>query len=282
MGARSTHFDTEARAQRTLCNACDRRVRPHGLGRQRLDESVNHFAQTAGQRFERALGGRRGGSPPKGTYQAAVFLFGVGKARKQRAERQPIDIARVNAGQQRLREIHRGFTAEAACHERADRFVAPVAPRRHEQLGAHPEFCAPRKQSRANEWSDPGRNAEHRRGRQRIQLPASLDEGEPGRQRRHQSIAEPKFPAERDAVGFLNQQGIGPRVDDETVDCFVEDDAARPRGALEDEDGHAAPVQFVGRRQAGDTGAHDDDIRHKRGRASGFWLQAFSGLKPEA
>ena len=67
---------------------------------------------------------------------------------------------------------------------------------------------------------DARRNAEHRRGGQRMQASAALDEREARRLGRDQPIAEAELLAELDAVGLLNQQRVGAGVDGEAVDLL--------------------------------------------------------------
>ena len=96
------------------------------------DERAHHLAQAAGQRPERAVGDR-GAVAVLASRNARSRLpcvaLGVDEARKQRADRQPVDVAGVDAGEQRLGEIGRRLRAEAPRHERADRFVRLVASR---------------------------------------------------------------------------------------------------------------------------------------------------------
>ena len=109
-------------------------VRPYRVA-ERRDERAHQLAEAAGQRLERAVGAgdRRSGRGVHGARKARSRLpccaLGLDEAREQRADRQPIDVAGVDAGEQRLGEIGRRFVAEAPAHERADRFVGVVASR---------------------------------------------------------------------------------------------------------------------------------------------------------
>ena len=69
--------------------------------------------------------------------------LGFDEARKQRANRESIDVAGMNAGEQRLGEIGHRLLTETAPDERADRFVRLVALRGDEQLRAHPKLAGP-------------------------------------------------------------------------------------------------------------------------------------------
>jgi len=86
------------------------------------------------------LTGRR---PSKRSQQASVFAFGFDEPREEGANGQSIHVAGMDAGQQRFREIRRGFEAEATRHERSDRFIALVSTCGHEQLGAHSKLAEP-------------------------------------------------------------------------------------------------------------------------------------------
>ena len=59
----------------------------------------------------------------KRAQHAAGLALGIEQPRKQRADRQTFDVAGVDAGEQRLGQVVDRFLAEAAAHERADRFV---------------------------------------------------------------------------------------------------------------------------------------------------------------
>ena len=69
--------------------------------------------------------------------------LGLEQPRKQRAHRQALDVAGVDAGEQRLGQVVDRLLAEAPPHERADRFVvvatrgaASTTSQRHPQLAA--------------------------------------------------------------------------------------------------------------------------------------------------
>ena len=58
---------------------------------------------------------------------AARLPLGLDQPREERAHRQPVDVAGVDAGEQRLGEVVDRLLAEAAPDERADRFVLVAA-----------------------------------------------------------------------------------------------------------------------------------------------------------
>ena len=94
-----------------------------------------------------------------------------------------------------------------------------------------------------------------------MQTSAALDEREARRLGRHEPIAEAELLAERDAVGLLDEQRVGPAVDREAVDLLAEDDAAGARRALEQRRTSTPRcVQLVGGAEPGDAAADDDDV----------------------
>ena len=143
----------------------------------------------------------------------------------------------MDASQQRLGEIGRGFGAEPPRHEGADRFVALIAPRRDEQLRTHPSLPGPREQARPDERTPFGRNPEHGGRRQCVKTTITLNEREPWQLRRHQLIAEAKLFAELDPLRLLNEQGVWSTIDNvmnrygHLFDTLQDDLAARQEEA---------------------------------------------------
>jgi hypothetical protein len=116
------------------------------------------------------------------------------------------------------------------------------------------------KKRSADEWTDPCRDAEHRRRGQRVQAPASLDVGDTRRLRGNQLIAQPDFLAQLDRFRFLNQQRIRASVDRESVHRFAEDDAAGAWRAFQYHERHLSPGELVTGGKAGDAAADDRDV----------------------
>jgi hypothetical protein len=192
-----------------------------------------------------------------------VFFFRFDKAREQGLHRQAIDVAGVDAREQRFSEERRRFVAETTAHERADRFVVVSLAARHEELCAHAHLARPGEEPRFDERTDASRDAEDRRRRQRIQAPAALNVGDPRRLGRHESAAETEFLTERDRRGLLNQQRIRSAVEREAADFFADDHAAGARRLFEDDERAAPPRQLVGGGKARDPAADDRDVyRH--------------------
>ena len=63
----------------------------------------------------------------KGANDAARLALGLDQAREERAHRETLDVAGVDAGEQRLGEVVDRFLAESPAHERGDRLVLVVA-----------------------------------------------------------------------------------------------------------------------------------------------------------
>ena len=93
-----------------------------------------------------------------------------------------------------------------------------------------------------------------------MQAAAALDVGEARRLGRDEPIAQAELLAERDRLGFLNQQRVGAAVDREAVDCFADDDAAGARRAFEHHERDAAARELVGGGETRDAAADDDDV----------------------
>ena len=93
-----------------------------------------------------------------------------------------------------------------------------------------------------------------------MKLAAAQHERRPWKLGREEAIAEAELITERHRGRLLNQQRIGPCVDDELARPLGHDNAARPRPALEDDDRPLALPQFIGGREPGDPGPDDNDV----------------------
>ena len=94
------------------------------------------------------------------------------------------------------------------------------------------------------------------------------NECKPGRLGRHQPFAESEVFAELDALGLLDQQRIRSGVDDEPVDLFAEDHAARTGGALEQDERQTSAMELVTGCQPRNAAANDDYGIHTQTRDS--------------
>jgi hypothetical protein len=99
----------------------------------------------------------------------------------------------------------------------------------------------PREQPGFDERTDPGGDAEHRRGGQWIQTSTALNVGDARRLGRHQPAAETELFAERNRRRLLNEQGVRSAVEREAADLFADDHATGARRLFEDDE-RAAPA----------------------------------------
>ena len=142
--------------------------------------------------------------------QAAVFLFERKQPRKCRRHRDPLRVARVDAGDEGIDGVVEKLVAEAAAHERRDRFLDAGGRRRDERLAQEPQLRAKRECA--------GREEGRRRRRQRQQLAAAHDEAR-GRDRAgiaplggDAEVGEQRVDERRGV-----QRAVGPRFEQEAV-----------------------------------------------------------------
>ena len=146
------------RRDRTLGGHAD----ANSIRRKGPQKRTDHFAQPAGERAKGAIGiGRPMRARAERAEQAPADPLGLGETREQRSERQPIDVAGVDACEERLREILRRLCAKSPGDERSDRLVAVVPPSWNEQLRTHPHLAAPGEQPAAQKGPHARGNAQH-------------------------------------------------------------------------------------------------------------------------
>src|SRR5262245_26427881 len=102
-----------------------------------------------------------------------------------------------------------------------------------------------------------------------MQSAATLNVGDSRRLRGYEPIRQADFPAERDPIWLLYQQGVRSRVDGEAINVLAEDHAAGPAGLLEHNERDTAPMQLVRRREPRDASADDSNV-----------YQSFGGTTP--
>src|SRR5437667_3474970 len=110
----------------------------------------------------------------KRAQHAPVAALRVHELREERANRQTVHVAGVDAGQERLGQKRGRFAAETPRHERTNRLVRIFAARWDQQLRAHAYLATPREESRAEDRTDARRHTEDRSRRQRMELPVAL------------------------------------------------------------------------------------------------------------
>ena len=161
---------------------------------------------------------------------AAALPFGLEQARKQRAHRQPVDVAGVDARQQRLGQIVHGLLAESPPHERRDRLVSrwprgtktspairslPPQVKSDDRASAPSLIGNPRNDPSTSGCSRPSRRTYAVRG-------SSVETSRSPRPSSRQSA---------DGRRLLDEQRVRTAVDHPAVEPLGRDDAARARGA---------------------------------------------------
>ena len=83
---------------------------------------------------------------PERANDAARSAFGVDESRKQRADREAIDIAGVDTGEERIGKVVHRFASESPADEGADLFILIDRSTRHNHLARHPRLAGEREQ----------------------------------------------------------------------------------------------------------------------------------------
>ncbi len=104
-------------------DASDLRAEPHGLLRNRFHQPVDQLRQAVRKRAEDAIGVERAALATERLDDAAGPRLGVEQPREQGPHRQALDVAGMNAGEQRLRDVRDRFGPEPPAHESRDRLV---------------------------------------------------------------------------------------------------------------------------------------------------------------
>ena len=170
-------------------------------GAERFHERVHHVAQAARKGLEGAFaiavvdcGLRIGLRIREGVAAGcrAVRSASTRRGNSARTERRSTSPAWMPASSGSARYVVASRPKRRVMNAPIDSsaFVALAAGR----TAPHPfAACRATKKRRAREWTDARRDAEHRRRRQRVQAPASLDVGDARRLGGHEPIAETDF-----------------------------------------------------------------------------------------
>jgi hypothetical protein len=190
-----------------------------------------------------------------------VLAFEVAEPGEGRQDREPLGVARVDAGQERLPEPLDRLLPEPAPQERRDRLVPATVAARDHQVEAHAELAGPGEEAAAGEGQDPRRDGQHHALGKGMELTSVEDvDGPQVGVRGHEPLAEAELPAEGDALRLLGEHRVGPALEQEAVPRLRPDHPAEPRPCLEQEVGDLALVKGVGSRQPRDA-ASDDGYR---------------------
>jgi len=157
-----------------------RRVCVQRLRREALGERVHEIPHPSSERAKKTVWRRRRRGAERAK-DAAAPAFRVGEARKQRRDRELLNVAGVNAAEQRFGDEIDAGVAESPPEEARHTFVARPRVPRHERFHgeAHPRGrreqivsgdAAPRRRDSQNRWGRQGMQSsplEHERGARR-------------------------------------------------------------------------------------------------------------------
>ncbi len=209
--------------------------------------------------------------------QAPVLLFELGELGEGGLEAERVDVAGVEAAEERLGQALERLAAEAAADEAADGLVRGVAPAGDDQVEAHAELARPGEEPALREREDAGGDGEDEALRQGVEDAALADVhlavllgGA------HQAVAQAELPAELDGLRARGDEGVRAAVEHAPVAPLGEDVAAEARPRFEDGDGEggaprvpAGLEEAVCGGEAGDPPADDDDAVGAHGRLWG-------------
>ena len=246
-------------------------ARPQSTRVEPRDERLDQLDEPAAQRVERRgrLGAGRGLRPrrrPQPPHQAAVHPLQLPKAREGREDREPLGIACVDAGEQRLAQALHGLLPEAPAQERRDRLVAVAVLAGDQDVEAHAQLARPGEEAAREEGQDLRRHREHHPLGQRVELSPVQDEDRAlVGVRGDQALAEAELAAQRDRLGLLRQHRVGSALEQEAVPRLGADHPAEALPRLEQDVGHLLLVEGERGRESGDAAADDRDrrVRHE-------------------
>ena len=193
-----------------------------------------------------------------------MLLLEVAEARESGEDREPLGVAGVDAGEQRLAEAIDRLLPEPPPKERGDRLVPATVPTRDHEVEAHAELAGPGEEAAAGEGQDLRRDGQHHPLGKRVELPPVEDvDGAQVGVRGNEALAQTELAAEGDALRLLREHRVRPALEQEPVARLGPDHPAEARPRLEQEVGDLALVEGVGGRQPRDA-ASDDGYRRLR------------------
>ena len=132
--------------------------------------------------------------------------FEFRELRKRGLQTQPVGRRDEDPRHERFRDFLQRFAAEAASHERSERFVG-AAPARKHKVERHPDLAGQGQESTARNRRDASGNGERHPGRERMKLAAGEHEKPPAA-RRDEPVAEPQFPAKIRRPGLCRDERV--------------------------------------------------------------------------
>ncbi len=183
--------------------------------------------------------------------------------RKRRAEREPIAVAAVDPGHQRLDERLVRLASETTGDERCDRLVLVARSRRNVRLGGEAQLALGRQEVAALERLEVRGDHPGQALGERVQIVSAANVrvvvlGPP----RDELLTEAEFLHEPDAALLAREKAVGPGLDRESVDVLGAKLPAEHRVALDQDDlgVRCHCLETPCRRETGDSTADDDDL----------------------
>ena len=264
----------------------------------RARERADELAHPAAERLEGARrpavaaprpgGAGAGGALGEGAAdQAAVLPLQRDELGEGGRDAERVDVARVDAPEQRRREPLERLAPEPPADEAPDGLVARVVPPRQDEIEPHARLARPREERAPGEGEDARGDRQDEALRERVQDAVALDvDLAVPRVGLDEPVAEAEVAAELGGLGAGGDERVGPALDDEAVAPLGDDVAAEVGARLEERDGEgragavaAGAEEAVGGGEAGDASADDDDAVHERPGSKGRAYTAGSGSR---
>ena len=228
---------------------------------ERIHDSGHERAHPVAKRHERRQLARR--RRRQAAQDAAVLELEHPQLRERRAEREPIAVAAVDPGHQRLDERLVRLASEAAGDERPDRLVLVAGSRRDIRLGGEAQLALGRQELAALERLEVRGDHPGQTLGERVQVVATANErvvvlGPP----RDELIGEAELVDEPDAALLPRQEAVRRGLDHESVDALGAQLAAEHAVALDQHDlrRRRDELETACRREPRDPAADDDDL----------------------
>ena len=181
---------------------------------------------------------------------------------KRRLEREPVAVAAVDAGHERLDERLVRLPAEAPRDERPDRLVGAGGRRRHVRLGREAGLALGREELALLERLETRRDHPGEAFGKRVQVIAVTHEAPAVlRPASDQLVREAELVAQADTALLAREEAVGRRLDDEAADPLGADLPAEHVVALDEDDlrVRSERLEAPGRGEPRDPAPHDDD-----------------------
>ncbi len=172
----------------------------------------------------------------------------------QLVDRRPVDPADERPGQ----PLHEGI-AEPPAEERPDGDVHLETVAGEDEVETHPQLLEGREEVGRDERAHPRREDQAHPVGQSAEAAAAPDVDGPRLGRPDDRLAQAELAGQLEGRRPVADERVRPGLDEEAVLSFRADLAAQPRARLGEDDGDPRPTQLVGRGQAGDPTADDED-----------------------